>query len=66
MQNTASLLLQNWSKIQSTLNKTLSSEDYRSLIVAKQQGINSLIYWFINHPDIARIIQIILGKYVAF
>jgi hypothetical protein len=69
MQTVASLLLQYWSSLQPALEKVLSSSEMQSLLVAKSQGLNSLIQWLITHPslwnEIAYVIKIILGQYVA-
>ncbi|MDP9726582.1 hypothetical protein J2W44_005694 [Priestia aryabhattai] len=65
MQSIASLLIQYWSKIEPILSKTLNSVDFRSLVIAKRAGLNSLIDWLLTHPDIVKVIKIILGKYVG-
>jgi len=70
MQTIASLLLQYWSKLAPALDKVLSSSELQSLLAAKRGGLNSLIQWLIAHPslwdEIAYVIKIILGQYVAF
>ena len=70
MQTIASLLLQYWSKLELALAKVLSSSEMQSLLAAKSRGLNSLIQWLITHPslwdEIAYVIKIILGQYVAF
>ncbi|WP_226556521.1 hypothetical protein [Priestia aryabhattai] len=65
MQALASLLLQYWSKIEPSLSKVLSPSEFKSIIIAHKGGLNTLIQWLVSHPDLVRVIKIILGKYVS-
>ncbi|MFD0769182.1 hypothetical protein ACFQZ1_09790 [Bacillus sp. CGMCC 1.60114] len=65
MQIIASLLSQYWYKLQPVLSTVLNPADYKSLIVAEDNGLSALIHWLNTHPDlvniIVKIIKIILG-----